>query len=508
MEQYRIDASNGQVLRAGAGEACAISQVRLTACVNPEEELMPGGVCSSMLEVTVLDPTGVLHIAAGDTLTLYREADPAEKIGVFLAEKPERTTAGQYRITAYDFISRLDRDLSQWVFDLPGWPYPLQTFANMVCRQCGVMLTNTLPVNGDLSIPAFSAAGVTGRQLMQWVCQLGGCFCRANREGALEFAWYTPKDICVRPTGTYYYFQNGLSGGEYETYPIEKIQLQLTDSDIGAVYPDEIGSFNTLRITGNYLLCGASAATMEQAAQALYHRFAGITYTPCTIQTGYDCDIQPGDIFTAEDRHGKLLTVYAMTCQKRNGILTVSCTGSARRDSSSAVNTARYESMNGNVLQLRADVDGLKIENANARQDLAALQLNLDGITAQVSRNMTDAQNLKTLCTTLQQTESQLTLAVESLRTQGADRITTTTGYTFDEDGLRIRKEGQEMENLLDNTGMYVRRSGQLVLQANNEGVTAADVKVKNYLVIGEHARLEDYADGLDFHRTACFYLN
>lgn len=507
MEQYKIILPDGQVLFAGAQEKCAISHVQLTACVNPEEELMPGGVCSTMLEATVLDPTGALKIAAGDTLTLYREGEQSIKLGLFLAEKPERTGTGTYRITAYDHVSKLDRDLGQWLYDLPGWPYALQSFAAMVCRQCGVTLVNELPINGDLPISAFSGAGITGRQLMQWVCQLGGCFCRANGDGKLEFAWFTPRDICLKPTGAQFYYRGGLSGGEYETYPIEKVQLHLTDSDIGAVYPDKEGSCNTLRITGNYLLSGASADTMEQAAKALYDRFVGISYTPCTVQTGTGCAVAAGDIFTLEDRSGKVLTVYAMTTQERSGMVTVSCTGSARRDSSSALNTARYQGLNGNVLQLRADVDGMKIENANAQKELAALYLNLDGITAQVRQNQTDAQNLKTVCTTLEQTGSQLALTVQTLQTEGVQRVKTSTGYTFDEDGLHISKQGQEMENLLDNTGMYVRRSGQLVLQANNEGVTAADVTVKNYLVIGDHARLEDYADGTDLRRTACFYL-
>ena len=59
------------------------------------------------------------------------------------------------------------------------------------------------------------------------------------------------------------------------------------------------------------------------------------------------------------------------------------------------------------------------------------------------------------------------------------------------------------MKNLLDNTGMYVTRSGQTILQANDKGVEAADVTVRNYLIVGDHARFEDYAAG----RTACFWL-
>ena len=49
---------------------------------------------------------------------------------------------------------------------------------------------------------------------------------------------------------------------------------------------------------------------------------------------------------------------------------------------------------------------------------------------------------------------------------------------------------------------MSVRRAGQVLLQADNRGVEAVDVTVRNYLIIGENSRIEDYGAG----RTACFY--
>ena len=58
------------------------------------------------------------------------------------------------------------------------------------------------------------------------------------------------------------------------------------------------------------------------------------------------------------------------------------------------------------------------------------------------------------------------------------------------------------MCNLLDHTGMYVTRDDEVILQANGQGVEATDVSVRNYLVVGDHARFEDYESG-----TACYYI-
>lgn len=82
------------------------------------------------------------------------------------------------------------------------------------------------------------------------------------------------------------------------------------------------------------------------------------------------------------------------------------------------------------------------------------------------------------------------------------DHVTTTTGYTFDADGMRVSKSGQEIENLITNTGMYVNRGEDNMLTVNNEGVDAINITTRQYLIVGDHARLEQ----LD-NRTACFYI-
>ena len=89
----------------------------------------------------------------------------------------------------------------------------------------------------------------------------------------------------------------------------------------------------------------------------------------------------------------------------------------------------------------------------------------------------------------------------------GINSIETSTGYTFDADGLNIHKSGEAMHNTLDNTGMYVRRDGDDVLTANDKGVNAINLRSRQYLIVGENARFEDYTDGTDSRRTACFFI-
>ena len=97
-------------------------------------------------------------------------------------------------------------------------------------------------------------------------------------------------------------------------------------------------------------------------------------------------------------------------------------------------------------------------------------------------------------------------IAIEKRLASGVDVVETTTGYRFDSNGLNISRSGEEMNNLLDNTGMYIRRSGENILVANNNGVEATNLHAKTYLIIGAdegRSRIEDY----DINRTGVFWI-
>ena len=89
----------------------------------------------------------------------------------------------------------------------------------------------------------------------------------------------------------------------------------------------------------------------------------------------------------------------------------------------------------------------------------------------------------------------------------GIDSVTTSTGYTFGADGLRIAKQGEQMENKLDNTGMYVTRDNVPILTANNQGVTAINLTAHQYLIVGQNSRFEDYTGDGGEARTGCFWI-
>ena len=304
---------------------------------------------------------------------------------------------------------------------------------------------------------------------------------------------------------TVMYYQNGLSFEDYTVAAIEKVQLRQNEEDVGTVYPDGLeGERNTYIITGNPLVTALSADDLVPVAQTLYEILKDVSYTPCKVSVPANMNIRAGHTVQITDRNGKTITAYVMTKTQKGQKDTLECTGSPTRDSTTVVNNRSYADLQGKVMHLRTDLNGLVAEHRATAGKAAKLELDMEGIRGQVSSQ----EELKERISTVEQTADGVKLSVETIQNEGVDKLKTGMGYTFDDQGLNIHKTDSEITNRLDETGMQVLRNADtdyetVMLRADANGVVATDVTVRNYLVIGTHARLEDYENG----RTACFYL-
>lgn len=546
--------TDGTELSSGSGAENAIKSLSITQTVNDGQELSLGSVCASIAELSLITPGGEFTLSAGEEFTLYREDDTRKrhKVGVFTTEKPTRASANTMKVTAYDRISWLDKDLTAWISQLDQWPYSLGDFAYKVCEACGLNFINDEIQNGSYPVQKFAADGVTGRQLLQWAGEIAGRFVRATPDGNIEMAWYTPLGSVSYSDGTLeilfdglriedgrfvsntltivddgqgniafdvpvavedlWCYQNSLSFEDHSTAAIEKVQLRQSESDVGTVYPDVTGDVNTYIITGNPLLTATSGSALLPVAQTLYENLKDVSYTPCSLKIPATPQIQAGNILTITDKNGKPVTVYVMTKRTTGQADTLECTGSHRRDSSTAVNNQSVRSLNGKVLNLRTDVDGIKAENAATDGRISALELSVDGISTEVSKTQQSVDVVSKSLTQVQQTAEGLSVQVQQIQDNGVSKVTSGLGLTIDGTAVTISRPGSGMTNSLDEKGMSVIRSKgtaneTVMLRADAAGVVATDVSVRNYLIIGNHARLEDYNVGSGEKRTACFYL-
>lgn len=330
---------DGTELFSGSGTVNAIKNVKLTQCVNSSEDLMIGSTCASMIEAELFTPGGNLSLKPGDEVALYKVdgMGTRKRVGDFILEKPVQPSANTMRITGYDRVVRLDKDLTEWVKSLNGWPYTPLTFAEMVCEACGVEFAQSDILNADYQITAFSKNGVTGRQIMKWVGELCCRFCRANAYGQIEFGWYTPlSGLSIGYKGQMY---KGLSFSQYAIAPIDAVQIAFAEDSDGYRWPAQVEDANCYVISGNPFL-NSTNDIVANALRVIQNQLQGITYTPCTVEVPASLEVCAGHIVTILDKNGVTITAYVMTKTTKGQKDILECTGNHRRDSTSAVNNA------------------------------------------------------------------------------------------------------------------------------------------------------------------------
>lgn len=297
--------SSGLVLNSGDDADAQIRSVTLTEQCNDQTDLCPGAACAACAEIELWAPRNALQIAEGDEFVLERlntDLGSAEQVGVFIAERPTKSSANVYRLDAYDRMIRLDLDISPWLREHQAdFPMTVPSMVEAVCALCGVQVEpgtmDGLP-NADYQVQAFYSDGITGRQIIQWAGEAFCRFARMTADGRLEFAWYVARgyemigpSAALRPgyvrladriLGTAQrelyrvqfqqqaYLQGTLSYEQYSTALVEKVQIRQSDTDVGVVYPPDATGTNALVLQGNLLLTANSQAQLEPVAQAIW----------------------------------------------------------------------------------------------------------------------------------------------------------------------------------------------------------------------------------------------
>ena len=339
MVKYSIVLPDLTEITSGTDAVNAIASTTLTAAANSGTDLTLGSVCAAALECTLITPGAGLNIRTGDEITLYRTNDSGKKspAGVFYVEKPTHPTANRTKIIAYDRISKLDKDLSEWLATYNDYPITLGGFANLVCFQCGLSLDNAnFPNSSFMVTEKPTSAPVTGRQLMQWVAEIAGRFLIANEEGKLEFGWYENSGITVSPSGDNYYYSGSLSYEGYTTAAVDAVKVRLTENEDDVLWPVTAAT-NPYIIENNRLLAMHGTA-IEQSVFDNMLTAAALQYAPCKVSVPVATGIRVGQVITVVDTNGVSLNVPVMEAVYSGQKITITATGAATRSSAENLN--------------------------------------------------------------------------------------------------------------------------------------------------------------------------
>lgn len=165
---------------------------------------------------------------------------------------------------------------------------------------------------------------------------------------------------------------------------------------------------------------------------------------------------------------------------------------------------------------IESEFSSIESETKTLNETVTSLQLGTDSINASVkSLEETMTRTSDGLANDISIIQEQVNLAMtsEDVRIEiqnqlinGTNKVSTTTGYTFDEDGLNISKSDSEMKTQITEDGMKIYKNDDIMLTANNQGVDAKNLHATTYLIIGGNSRMEDFVENGN-RRTAVFWI-
>jgi hypothetical protein len=322
------------------------------------------------------------------------------------------------------------------------FPMELLTLATHACSYCGLTLATTDLPHGGMYVNAFYADNITCRQILSWIASIAGRFIRANTEGEVEFAWYKAvHDITILPrkigdgdatraiksgditvtddgngnvvinsdaitvtddgdgnvnlivenmtvftgdTGvtlgankSFPYYQGALTYENYTTDPVERVQINHSENDVGVIYP-EGGDGNCFTISGNMILGSMDAEHVRTIASDLYTQLRSVSYVPCSVTIPKTIRIHAGDIVTIVDSNYHYFSTYVMKVEVTPSGTRLTSTGDKSYGSSAAVSSEKYSNLTGKILEIQADVEGLRVKAEDLEGHLGGLELTTD----------------------------------------------------------------------------------------------------------------------------------
>jgi hypothetical protein len=251
------------------------------------------------------------------------------------------------------------------------------------------------------------------------------------------------------------------------------------------------------------------ATLVNNAATAI----AGITITPFTCSWRGNFLLEPGDKIEIVAKDNTTFVAYALNDKMTySGGFSQTSEWSYDKENETASNPSTLgEALKqtfAKVDKVNKQIDMVVSETGTNKDAISTLQLTTNGINASVSTmEKTVKENADAVSTLSSKVDAQITaddvtLSINKALENGVGKVETSTGFTFNDEGLTVSKSGSEISTQITEDGMNIKKGYNEVLTASNEGVKAQDLHATTYLIIGKNSRFEDMGN-----RTACFWI-
>lgn len=453
-------------------------------------------------------PSEITNVRIDFILDIGNTQTETIPIGLYELGSDPDTSSDDYTIlNLYDYMNRFDKEYNGKNI-VPCTRYEL---LEDMCEYCGVELGSTEFLNSDIMVNTYDST-IKAKTYLSFISERAGGFAKIGRDGKLYIKSFSDVDV-IQVSGT-----DTASVNINSCDPLKTITKLIYED---ATNKWEFGNNDGLVI---YLSDENPFTITETEVNSIFNSINGLSFQSVDLKMWGDPAYDTGDIIEVLGMRSFIqkkwnyqygfIGNYKSTLKESNSISNVEKISNKTniRKIKSTLNeitgeieiiTEDVSDNKSNIAEIKLDLNNINLKVEETSENLATNYLNKDEVEAMSGTNN---ENIELLRQSVEQSMSSTQLQINVINEEisnGITKIKTNTGFTFDDEGMKIAKEGEEMSSMVDNTGLYVKRDTEDVLVANNEGVETENLKVRNYLTIGRNSRFEDYKEV----RTACFYI-
>lgn len=434
-------------------------------------------------------------------------------VGKYIVSSAEKSADRMWLdIVAYDYMTKFDIDISKFynnrLFPSIEDERSIRLILELLCLEVGVMFDNNVKlINEDLIVgKTIEPTSLSGRDLLQSICEINGVFGHFNSNGILEFIKFNREDLLF-PMETLYPSNNlfpksgffdapndiktykSCDYKDYETIKYDSVVIRMQDEDIGVTYKKDFFVENTYTIVGNPLTFGHDESTLTEIAENFFENIKNMYFQPCNTVVSKCLYVglgDPYDIVVVQPTETEVLTTQLTSYVMRrelNGIQAISSTfiseGTRTQKPYITNLNSEYMALEGKYHNVVVDLDTFKSEVGEIK-----------GGETLVSRINQNSREILLETERAQKTEdslySKISLTADQVVMEVSQKLNTwdLNGYTITIYDQGVPDRYKMYTNVINENDYYLDINSGKVYRVDNVAVSMYDWG-KGYFIIG-----------------------
>ena len=360
---------------------------------------------------------------------------------------------------------------------------------------------------------------VTARTYIGHIAESAGCFASIGRDGKLYFR-NIYQDEVEMSIDLFSEYKWG------EEFKISKVS-----------YEDGTRSFKFGNDINNNLWIDQDNVFVvdEEQIQNIYNNVKELTINSFEGSSIIDPAIDIGDKIIIDGKtivyQGEMILAGKFVAQINSKIqIKQKEETTVKKESQRSINRkvkGEIDQINGEITQLVSKTDGLTEELVEQKLTTEGItnivsettkRLNNDYLTAEqvnagIEGTKEDINILKQKQASTELTIDGFQIQIDTINNEGVNKVKTSMGYTFDDEGMKINKENADTGTIVDEAGFkvvdktgyketnllyagYVKEEDSNYPNYVGQTIVAtSNIVIENYLVVGSNSRFEDYTN-------------